>query len=39
MKDGFNIATGIVGMIMLAFGNNLGLLFLIPAFVSMIKHK
>jgi len=35
----FNVATGIMGMILLAFGNDLGLLFLIPAFVSIIKHK
>lgn len=34
-----NIITGIIGMVMLAFGNDLGLLFLIPAFVSIIKHK
>ena len=34
-----NITTGIIGMVMLAFGNDLGLLFLIPAFVSIIKHK
>ena len=35
----FNVITGIIGMVMLAFGNDLGLLFLIPAFVSIIKHK
>ena len=35
----FNVITGIIGMAMLAFGNDLGLLFLIPAFVSIIKHK
>jgi hypothetical protein len=44
MKDVFNVATGIIGMVMLAFGNDLGLLFLIPAFaylfkLSIIKHK
>ena len=35
----FNVITGIIGMFILAFGNDLGLLFLIPAFVSIIKHK
>jgi hypothetical protein len=35
----FNVIIGVIGMVILTFGNDLGFLCLIPAFVSIIKHK
>lgn len=41
-ENNFNLfatATGAFGMVLLGFGNDIGLLYLIPAFVSLVRIK